>query len=169
MPVAQIIDFKRTGGGGSSRPRGWMGRHTIHIPLFDAINRQNEQPTMKNIIFGSFYTIPTIKCWKFNNMFLAQNLEKRQGVPPRFFFQFLAQIFLWDLYVLTIGSNWGTLKKVRNDVNCLIMSTLNESGKGEVRGREVGGNGREIYVSLFDEINRRNEQTTTVNIILSPP
>jgi len=49
MCVAQFVDFKRTGRGGSSQPGSWMESRTFHIALFDAINRRNEQP---NIIFS---------------------------------------------------------------------------------------------------------------------
>ena len=53
MCLAQFVDFKQTGGGGSSQPGGWRKRRIYYIPLFDTINRRNEQPTTVNIIFSS--------------------------------------------------------------------------------------------------------------------
>ena len=61
MSVAKFIGFKRTGRGGNARPGGVRERRKFYIPLFDAINRRNEQPTTVNIIFSSPLTIPTIK------------------------------------------------------------------------------------------------------------
>jgi len=53
ISVAQFVDFKRTGRGGSSRPGGGRKKRTFYNSLFDAINRRNEQPTAVNIIFSS--------------------------------------------------------------------------------------------------------------------
>jgi len=39
--------------GSSSRPGGWRDRRAFYIPIFDAINQQNEQPTTVNIFFNS--------------------------------------------------------------------------------------------------------------------
>ena len=53
MPIAHFVDFLQTGRGGSLRPGGWSARREFYIPLFDAMNRQNEQPTTVNFIFSS--------------------------------------------------------------------------------------------------------------------
>jgi len=54
---------------------------------------------------------------------------------------------------------------------CVLLDSSISNGQeaGIVRGREVGGKRRLFYIPLFDAINRRNEQPTTVNIIFSPP
>jgi len=53
MAVAKYVDFERTEGGADFRPGGRRKRYTFYIPLFDATNRLNEQPTTVNIIFRS--------------------------------------------------------------------------------------------------------------------
>ena len=61
MSIISFFDFQRTGGGGSSRPGSWRERLTFYNPLFDAMNRRNEEPTMLNIIFSFPQLILTIK------------------------------------------------------------------------------------------------------------
>jgi len=52
------------------------------------------------------------------------------------FFNFLSRIFLCDIYVLTIGSDWGILKTVR--IALLNLSILNGPREAAVHSREVG-------------------------------
>jgi len=68
-------------------------------------------------------------------------IRKKARGTPRFFFNFLAQNLLWGLYVLTIGSDWQTIKNVRTDACCSIMSILNGLGEAAVHSREVRGEG----------------------------
>ena len=70
--------------------------------------------------FGFPVNNSTYQRVKIQKKVLAQNSKKRQGGTPRIFSLFWPKNFLWDLYVLTIGSDWGTLKKVRIDVCCSI-------------------------------------------------
>jgi len=58
---------------------------------------------------------------------------------------------------------------IKSDVYCSMCVNCKRTGKG---GSSQPGGRRErrtFYISLFDEINRRNEQLTTGNIIFSSP
>jgi len=81
MCVAQLVDFRHTGRGSSSRQGCWKERRTFHTPLFDATNRRNGQTTTVNII-----SVPT-KQFQLSNEkkiknILAQNLKKGKGGLP---------------------------------------------------------------------------------------
>jgi len=51
--VVLYVVLNKPGGWKSSGEKSWTGRRKFYIPLFDAINRRNEQPTTVNIIFSS--------------------------------------------------------------------------------------------------------------------
>jgi len=61
MYVGQFVAFKWARRGSSSQPRDWGERPKFYTPLFDAINRRNDQPTTVTIIFRSLQSIPVIK------------------------------------------------------------------------------------------------------------
>jgi len=79
--IAHIVDFRWTRVGGCLRLGVWRERRTFYIPLFDRVNRRNEQPMTENIIFSSPY-----KQFQLSNVNIQQKKstkiwKKGTGVP----------------------------------------------------------------------------------------
>jgi len=140
MFVAHLVDLKQTRTGVVHGRKVGGKRDDFIVPLFDAINRLDKQPTTLNFIFSFFETFPTIKRSKFNKKNLSENFKKGKEYP-------------WVFYIFSVEFFFGGIFKFRRlylieehqkrlePIFVAQLFDFEQTRTGVIPSREVGGKG----------------------------